>query len=93
MCSARSQHFLSLTDIVCNADKRIREIRKFCGLLDDGQSLMRAVTQLNLSASAYHRTPKLARAIADLVGVTRSSSRIWRRRCTFDWLKIMHSTM
>ena len=47
------------------------EIRKFCKLPEDGQSLMRAaMTQLNLSARAYHRTQsvKLARTIADLAG-------------------------
>src|SRR5260221_11578895 len=37
--------------IFCNADMRVREIRKFCKLQDEGQSLMRAaMTQLNLSA-------------------------------------------
>jgi magnesium chelatase family protein len=59
------------TDIVCNADMRIGEIRKFCQLQDEGQSLMRsAMSQLQLSARAYHRTQsvKLARTIADLAG-------------------------
>jgi magnesium chelatase family protein len=37
-------------------------------LQDEGQSLMRsAVSQLNLSARAYHRILKLARTTADLV--------------------------
>jgi magnesium chelatase family protein len=59
----------SAPDIVCNADMRIGEIRKFCKLQDEGQSLMRAaMTQLNLSARAYHRILKLARTIADLAG-------------------------
>jgi len=36
---------------------------------DEGQSLMRsAMTQLNLSAHAYHRILKLSRTIADLAG-------------------------
>jgi magnesium chelatase family protein len=57
------------SDIVCNADMRIGEIRKFCKLQDEGQSLMRAaMSQLNLSARAYHRILKLARTIADLAG-------------------------
>jgi magnesium chelatase family protein len=57
------------TDIVCNADMRIGEIRKFCQLQDVGQSLMRsAMSQLQLSARAYHRILKLARTIADLAG-------------------------
>ncbi len=57
------------SDIVCNADMRVGEIRQFCKLPDEGQSLMRAaMTQLNLSARAYHRILKLARTIADLAG-------------------------
>jgi magnesium chelatase family protein len=56
-------------DIVCNADMRVGEIRQFCSLQEEGQSLMRsAMTQLNLSARAYHRILKLARTIADLAG-------------------------
>jgi len=57
------------SDIVCNADMRVGEIRQFCKLPEEGQSLMRAaMTQLNLSARAYHRILKLARTIADLAG-------------------------
>ena len=56
-------------DIICNADMRVGQIRQFCKLDDQNQSLMRsAMTQLNLSARAYHRILKLARTIADLVG-------------------------
>jgi magnesium chelatase family protein len=41
----------------------------FCQLQDEGQSLMRsAISQLQLSARAYHRILKLARTIADLAG-------------------------
>ncbi len=55
------------TDIVCNADMLVGEVRQFCKLQDEGQSLMRAaMTQLNLSARGYHRVLKLARTIADL---------------------------
>jgi magnesium chelatase family protein len=57
------------SDIVCNADMRVGEIRQFCKVGDDGQRLMRsAMTQLNLSARAYHRILKLSRTIADLAG-------------------------
>jgi len=57
------------TDVICNADMRIGEIRQYCKLPEDGQSLMRAaMSQLNLSARAYHRILKLARTIADLAG-------------------------
>lgn len=56
---------------------RAEEIRQFYKLQDEGaalslskcQSLMRAaMTQLNLSARAYHRIIKLAHTIADLAG-------------------------
>ena len=57
------------SDIVCNADMCVGEIRQFCKLPDEGQSLMRAaMSQLNLSARAYHRILKLARTIADVAG-------------------------
>ena len=66
--NSQSTHSQS-TDIICNADMRVGEIRQFCRLQDEGQRLMRAaMTQLNLSARAYHRILKLARTIADLAG-------------------------
>jgi magnesium chelatase family protein len=56
-------------DIVSNADMHIEEIRRFCQLQGEGQSFMRvAMSQLQLSARAYHRILKLARTIADLAG-------------------------
>jgi magnesium chelatase family protein len=48
---------------------RPAEIRQFCTLDATGQSLMRsAMSQLQLTARAYHRVLKLARTIADLAG-------------------------
>ena len=45
------------------------EIRQICRLQDESQSLMpAAMSQLNLSARAYHRILKPARTIADLAG-------------------------
>ena len=42
-------------------------MQQFCRVGDEGQRLMRAaMTQLNLSARAYHRILKLARTISDL---------------------------
>jgi len=59
----------SQSDIICNADMRVGEIRQFCRLQEEGQNLMRAaMSQLNLSARPYHRILKLARTIADLAG-------------------------
>lgn len=55
--------------IVCNADMRIAEIRTYCKLDGTSEGLMRAaMSQMNLSARAYHRILKLARTIADLAG-------------------------
>ena len=66
---ARFSKLDSKHPIFCNADMRVGEIRQFCRLQDEGQSLMRtAMSQLNLSARAYHRILKLARTIADLAG-------------------------
>ena len=61
---------LPFADLVhCNADMRPAEIRSFCDLDAAGQNLMRsAMSQLQLSARAYHRVLKLARTIADLAG-------------------------
>ncbi len=60
---------LETPGIACNADMRVAEIRQFCRLDEAGQSLMRAaMSQLQLSARAYHRVLKLARTIADLAG-------------------------
>jgi magnesium chelatase family protein len=43
------------TDIVCNADMRIAEVRKFCKLDDTGDSLVRsAMSQLNLDVYLRH---------------------------------------
>jgi len=63
----------------------VGEIRRFCRLQDEGQSLMQAaMSQMNLSAKAYHRILKLARTIADLSGSDESKPHIWQRDCTTD---------
>jgi magnesium chelatase family protein len=57
------------TDLTCNADMHPAEMRQFCNLDDAGHSLMKsAMSQMQLSARAYHRILKLARTIADLAG-------------------------
>ncbi len=54
--------------ITCNADMRPAEVRQFCELDETSRTLMRsAMSQLQLSARAYHRILKLARTIADVV--------------------------
>ena len=55
--------------LVSNVDIRIGEILQFCQLQAEGQSLMwAAMSQMQLSARAYHRILKLSRTIADLAG-------------------------
>jgi magnesium chelatase family protein len=52
-----------------NSDMHPAEIRKHCELDVTSQSLMRStMSQMQLSARAYHRVLKLARTIADLAG-------------------------
>ncbi len=73
------------TKITCNADMRVAEVRKYCKLDETGDSLIRtAMSQMNLSARAYHRILKLARTIADLAGASKSRRRTWPRRCNTD---------
>ena len=63
------KRFANVEGVICNADMRIGEVRQYCQLQPEGQSLMRAaMSQLQLSARAYHRILKLSRTIADLAG-------------------------
>ena len=65
----QSQRFVDVPDIICNADMHAGEMMQFCKLQGEGQNLMRAaMSQMNLSARAYHRILELARTIADLAG-------------------------
>jgi magnesium chelatase family protein len=69
---AASQMAGVASPILCNADMRPAEVRKFCELDDTSRALMKtAMNQLQLSARAYHRVLKLARTIADLAGSER----------------------
>ncbi len=55
--------------VTCNSDMRPAEVRQFCQLDETGRALMKtAMSQLQLSARAYHRVLKLSRTIADLAG-------------------------
>jgi magnesium chelatase family protein len=70
--SARARQRVRFADcvgIVSNSDMRVAEVRQFCKLDETSESLVRAaMSQLQLSARAYHRILKLARTIADLAG-------------------------
>jgi magnesium chelatase family protein len=63
------KRFAGISGVSSNADMRPAEVRKFCDLDPACTSLMKtAMSQLQLSARAYHRVLKLARTIADLAG-------------------------
>ena len=69
MIHSTSQSNNDASFVQSNADMRPAEVRQYCTLDDTCRSLMRtAMSQLQLSARAYHRILKLARAIADLAG-------------------------
>ncbi|MBA7680346.1 Competence protein ComM [subsurface metagenome] len=55
------------TGLSCNTEMTPTEVREFCRVEDQAQSLLKAaMKQLYLSARAFHRILKLARTIADL---------------------------
>jgi magnesium chelatase family protein len=57
------------THLLCNADMQPADVRVYCQVDGTGKSLLKAaMSQLQLSARAYHRILKLARTIADLAG-------------------------
>jgi magnesium chelatase family protein len=70
--SARARQrvrFAEAVNVVSNSDMRVTEVRQFCKLDETSESLVRAaMSQLQLSARAYHRILKLSRTIADLAG-------------------------
>jgi magnesium chelatase family protein len=56
-------------NLFANADMGTSEIRAFCELDETGRQLMKsAMSQMGLSARAFHRVLKVARTIADLTG-------------------------
>jgi len=57
------------TKLTCNAEMTPVEVRQFCLVEPEAQSLLKAaMRQLALSARAFHRILKVARTIADLAG-------------------------
>jgi len=64
---SRQQGRFDGTGLTCNTEMTPAEVREFCQVEDDAQSLLKAaMKQLYLSARAFHRILKLARTIADL---------------------------
>ncbi len=65
----QQQRFKGEPNIFCNAHMEPRDIRKYCTIDDQSQSLLSlAISKQGLSARAYDRILKVARTIADLAG-------------------------
>jgi magnesium chelatase family protein len=61
--------FQNLDGIITNSEMSGQQMKEFCQLSGKELDLLRkAVSQLQLSARAYHRIIKIARTIADLAG-------------------------
>lgn len=59
----------SRLSIITNSEMGVKEIKEFCALDKESVDLLKsAVSNLYLSARAYHRIIKIARTIADLAG-------------------------
>ena len=53
-----------------NSRLNVKEIDQFCALDAASENLLtQAISRLNLSSHAYHRILKVARTIADLMGI------------------------
>ena len=58
-----------LSKIVCNADMRVGEIRQFCKLPEEGQSLMRAaMSSAQFIGAGVSSHPETGATITDLAG-------------------------
>jgi len=66
---AQRERFREEPGVFANAHMSPRSLRRHCKVTTPVEALLRAaVTQLGLSARAYHRILKIARTIADLAG-------------------------
>jgi magnesium chelatase family protein len=63
------RRFKNSPGIFSNANMQTKEIKKFCELNAECESLLKtAITKIGLSARAYDRILKVSRTIADLIG-------------------------
>src|SRR5437868_9440192 len=63
----QQERFASRPGIFANAHMAPRDLRRFCRVNVQAESLLKtAIARLRLSARAYHRILKIARTIADL---------------------------
>ena len=67
--TVQRNRFTVTKTLTTNADMRAKDIEKFANLSDKAEAtLVEAARRMKLSPRGYHRTIKLARTIADLVG-------------------------
>lgn len=72
---ALQKHRYEGTGLFKNSDLDPGGIRKYCILDQEGKNLVRrAMSQMQLTARAFHRVLKLARTIADLAGLQKISA-------------------
>lgn len=63
----QKKRFINSPTIFTNSEMQSRELKLFCSLPKDAESLLRtAVSRLQLSARAFYRVIRLSRTIADL---------------------------
>lgn len=68
-CRAIQNRRFAGTQIRCNAQMGVKELRKFCEMSEDCHELLRRTSdRLGMSARAHHRILKVARTIADMNG-------------------------
>ncbi len=64
------ERFTGKKKIYCNAHLGSKDIRKFCPINDESQTLLKtAIEKFGLSARAYDKVLKVSRTIADLQGI------------------------
>ena len=65
----QSERFKAVDGVYANAHMETKEIKRFCGMNAEGQSLLNsAMEKLGLSARAYDRILKVSRTVSDLAG-------------------------
>ena len=65
----QSERFRAVDGVYANAHMETKEIKRFCGMNAEGQSLLNsAMEKLGLSARAYDRILKVSRTVSDLAG-------------------------
>ncbi len=85
-CRKIQQERFEREKFFCNADMQTKHIKKYCKIGDEAKNLLQlAMSELGMSARAYHRILKVARTIADLAGSEQK-----RGQATFSEIQTEH---